>query len=64
MTLKAKIKKVLRLRMTIQDHQALGHKLVSHWGQTEKDYNFEFKKYKIVEVCTGNLHGHCWIKRI
>lgn len=60
---KAKAKQVLKLRMTMQDHQALGHKLVAHWGQEDKDYSFDFMKYKIVEVCKGDLKGHCWIKK-
>ncbi len=58
------IKQILHLKLTIHDHQELGHKLVSHWGQKETDYNFEWKKYKVVEVCKGDLKGHCWIRRI
>lgn len=64
MTVKARVKRVLKLRLTTGDHETLGHKLVSHWGQTNKDYNFNFKKYRIVEVCVGSLKGHCWIEEL
>lgn len=64
MHLKAKLKRALRLRLTKNDHMMLGHKLVGHWGQDHKDYQYNWKKWKIVEVCKGEYEGYCWIEEI
>lgn len=63
--MRTKLKKLLRLRLTINDHHELGHKLVTNWGKFKvgEKYNFDLHVWKVVEIGKGDLAGHLWIEK-
>lgn len=52
-------------RLSIEQHKKRGHILVGNWGLTVGEkYFFNYAEFEIVEVCDGDLAGHCWIRKI